>query len=155
MAGNPGEGVSRFTVRRKFVPGTHPEVNNAPQHQNFVATSPEVNTAYNAQANPSIYPEVYDNRAQPRTASVISPEVNTAAHAQDNSSVYPEVNPINHPEIYDRDQGGMEGNGNERFTAKEQSLIIHRIDRRLVAILGVLYAVSVLDKINISFALFT
>ena len=39
------------------------------------------------------------------------------------------------------------------FTEKEQRSIIHRIDRRLVVTVGVLYCVSLMDRTNLSAAI--
>ena len=36
------------------------------------------------------------------------------------------------------------------FTLKEQRRIIHRIDRRLVVMLGLIYCVSLIDRTNLS-----
>ena len=38
------------------------------------------------------------------------------------------------------------------FTPKEQKKIIHRIDRRLVITVGVLYCISLMDRTNLSAA---
>ena len=38
------------------------------------------------------------------------------------------------------------------FTPKQQRSIIHRIDRRLVTTLGVLYCASLMDRTNLSVA---
>jgi hypothetical protein len=37
----------------------------------------------------------------------------------------------------------------EGFTLKEQRKIIHRVDRRLVTWLGVLYSIALIDRINL------
>jgi hypothetical protein len=39
-----------------------------------------------------------------------------------------------------------------RFTPEEQRKIIHRVDRRLVSILGLLYMASLMDRTNLSAA---
>lgn len=39
-----------------------------------------------------------------------------------------------------------------RFTPQEQRKIIHRIDRRLVTVLGLLYMASLMDRTNLSAA---
>lgn len=39
-----------------------------------------------------------------------------------------------------------------RFTPTEQRKIIHRIDRRLVSVLGLLYMASLMDRTNLSAA---
>ena len=38
------------------------------------------------------------------------------------------------------------------FTATEQRKIIHRVDRRLVVTVGVLYCISLMDRTNLSAA---
>ena len=38
------------------------------------------------------------------------------------------------------------------FTEREQKKIIHRIDRRLVVTVGVLYCISLMDRTNLSAA---
>lgn len=38
------------------------------------------------------------------------------------------------------------------FTEREQKKIIHRIDRRLVVTVGILYCVSLMDRTNLSAA---
>jgi hypothetical protein len=38
------------------------------------------------------------------------------------------------------------------FTLKEQRKIVHRIDRRLVVTVGVLYCISLMDRTNLSSA---
>lgn len=38
------------------------------------------------------------------------------------------------------------------FTLKEQRKIVHRIDRRLVVTVGVLYCISLMDRTNLSAA---
>ncbi|KAI0400363.1 major facilitator superfamily domain-containing protein [Xylaria palmicola] len=47
------------------------------------------------------------------------------------------------PSVYDE---------TEEFTEREARKIIHRIDRRLLVTIGVLYCVSLIDRANISFA---
>lgn len=37
-----------------------------------------------------------------------------------------------------------------RFTHAEQRKIIHRIDRRLVVTLGIMYSISLMDRANVS-----
>lgn len=39
-----------------------------------------------------------------------------------------------------------------RFTPAEQRKIIHRVDRRLVSVLGLLYMASLMDRTNLSAA---
>jgi len=39
-----------------------------------------------------------------------------------------------------------------RFTEQEQRKIIHRVDRRLVSVLGLLYMASLMDRTNLSAA---
>jgi len=47
----------------------------------------------------------------------------------------------------------MSCNGNEcEFSEREQRKIIHRIDRRLVVTVGVLYCVSLMDRTNLGAA---
>lgn len=41
----------------------------------------------------------------------------------------------------------------EAFTPKEQKKIIHKIDRRLVITLGLLYSVSLMDRLNLGVAM--
>jgi hypothetical protein len=49
--------------------------------------------------------------------------------------------------------GSQDGSGYEcEFSPKEQKKIIHRIDRRLVVTVGVLYCVSLMDRTNLSAA---
>ncbi len=38
------------------------------------------------------------------------------------------------------------------FTPEEQRKIVHRVDRRLVTLLGLLYCVSLMDRTNLSAA---
>lgn len=38
------------------------------------------------------------------------------------------------------------------FTPEEQKKIIHRIDRRLVTVVGVMYCISLMDRTNLSAA---
>ena len=47
----------------------------------------------------------------------------------------------------------MSCSGNEcKFSEREQRKIIHRIDRRLVVTVGVLYCVSLMDRTNLGAA---
>lgn len=49
--------------------------------------------------------------------------------------------------------GSQDGSGYEcEFTEREQRKIIHRIDRRLVVTVGVLYCISLMDRTNLSAA---
>lgn len=38
----------------------------------------------------------------------------------------------------------------EEYTLKEQRMIIHKVDRRLLTVLGLMQAVSFLDRANMS-----
>jgi hypothetical protein len=48
--------------------------------------------------------------------------------------------------------GSSEGEYECEFTLKEQRKIVHRIDRRLVVTVGVLYCISLMDRTNLSSA---
>ena len=49
--------------------------------------------------------------------------------------------------------GSQDGSGYEcEFSEREQRKIIHRIDRRLVVTVGVLYCISLMDRTNLSAA---
>jgi hypothetical protein len=49
--------------------------------------------------------------------------------------------------------GSQDGSGYEcEFSLREQKKIIHRIDRRLVVTVGVLYCISLMDRTNLSAA---
>jgi MFS family permease len=49
--------------------------------------------------------------------------------------------------------GSQDGSGYEcEFSPREQKKIIHRIDRRLVVTVGVLYCISLMDRTNLSAA---
>lgn len=49
--------------------------------------------------------------------------------------------------------GSQDGSGYEcEFSEREQKKIIHRIDRRLVVTVGVLYCISLMDRTNLSAA---
>jgi hypothetical protein len=43
-------------------------------------------------------------------------------------------------------------NYDEEFTYKEQRKIVHKIDRRLITALGLLFAVSLMDRTNLGTA---
>lgn len=48
--------------------------------------------------------------------------------------------------------GSKEGSIVSEFTPAEQRKIIHRVDRRLVVTVGVLYCISLMDRTNLSAA---
>jgi len=48
--------------------------------------------------------------------------------------------------------GSSQGDYECEFTPTEQRKIIHRIDRRLVVTVGVLYCISLMDRTNLSAA---
>lgn len=48
--------------------------------------------------------------------------------------------------------GSSDGEYESEFTPAEQKAIIHRIDRRLVVTVGVLYCISLMDRTNLSSA---
>jgi hypothetical protein len=48
--------------------------------------------------------------------------------------------------------GSSDGEYDSEFTPKEQRAIIHRIDRRLVITVGVLYCISLMDRTNLASA---
>ena len=48
--------------------------------------------------------------------------------------------------------GSSTGELESEFTHKEQRAIIHRVDRRLVVTVGVLYCISLMDRTNLSAA---
>lgn len=57
---------------------------------------------------------------------------------------------VSHNEDID---GSQDGSGYEcEFSEREQKKIIHRIDRRLVVTVGVLYCISLMDRTNLSSA---
>lgn len=49
-------------------------------------------------------------------------------------------------------KSSYDGDYESEFTEEEQKKIIHRIDRRLVVTVGVLYCISLMDRSNISAA---
>lgn len=49
-------------------------------------------------------------------------------------------------------KGSASGEYECEFTPEEQRKIIHRIDRRLVVTVGVLYCISLMDRTNLSAA---
>lgn len=54
---------------------------------------------------------------------------------------------------HNEDVGSQDGSGYEcEFSEREQKKIIHRIDRRLVVTVGVLYCISLMDRTNLSAA---
>jgi hypothetical protein len=48
--------------------------------------------------------------------------------------------------------GSSDGEFESEFTPQEQKAIIHRVDRRLVVTVGVLYCISLMDRTNLSAA---
>lgn len=48
--------------------------------------------------------------------------------------------------------GSSDSDYDSEFTPQEQKAIIHRIDRRLVVTVGVLYCISLMDRTNLSAA---
>lgn len=49
-------------------------------------------------------------------------------------------------------EDSYDGDSTSEFTPTEQKKIIHRIDRRLVVTVGVLYCISLMDRTNLSAA---
>jgi small-conductance mechanosensitive channel len=65
-----------------------------------------------------------------------------------NEALDPEKRQVSLKENID---GSQDGSGYE-FSPREQKKIIHRIDRRLVVTVGVLYCISLMDRTNLSAA---
>jgi hypothetical protein len=67
-----------------------------------------------------------------------------------NEALDPEKRQVSLKENIDSSQ---DGSGYEcEFSPREQKKIIHRIDRRLVVTVGVLYCISLMDRTNLSAA---
>jgi hypothetical protein len=67
-----------------------------------------------------------------------------------NETLDPEKRQVSLKENID---GSQDGSGYEcEFSPREQKKIIHRIDRRLVVTVGVLYCISLMDRTNLSAA---
>jgi hypothetical protein len=67
-----------------------------------------------------------------------------------NDALDPEKRQVSLKENVD---GSQDGSGYEcEFSPQEQKKIIHRIDRRLVVTVGVLYCISLMDRTNLSAA---
>lgn len=52
-------------------------------------------------------------------------------------------------EAHSPTKGASEGDYECEFTPSEQKKIIHRIDRRLVVTVGILYCISLMDRTNL------
>lgn len=60
------------------------------------------------------------------------------------------VSHLEHGHTSDDEKKSLEDDPLTYFTPEEQKKIIHRLDRRLVVVVGVMYCVSLMDRTNLS-----
>lgn len=60
------------------------------------------------------------------------------------------VSHLEHGQQSDDEKKSLEDDPLTYFTPEEQKKIIHRLDRRLVTVVGVMYCVSLMDRTNLS-----
>jgi hypothetical protein len=70
--------------------------------------------------------------------------------AADQDSKAQHVSHLEHGHTSDDEKRSLEDDPLTYFTPEEQAKIIHRLDRRLVVVVGVMYCVSLMDRTNLS-----
>ena len=61
-----------------------------------------------------------------------------------------QISHLEHGHTSDDEKKSLEDDPLTYFTPEEQKKIIHRLDRRLVVVVGVMYCVSLMDRTNLS-----
>lgn len=61
-----------------------------------------------------------------------------------------QISHLEHGRASDDEKKSLEDDPLTYFTPEEQKKIIHRLDRRLVVVVGVMYCVSLMDRTNLS-----
>jgi len=61
-----------------------------------------------------------------------------------------QISHLEHGQHSDDEKRSLEDDPLTYFTPEEQKKIIHRLDRRLVVVVGVMYCVSLMDRTNLS-----
>ena len=74
----------------------------------------------------------------------------STALTQDHDSKDHQISHLEHGHTSDDEKKSLEDDPLTYFTPEEQKKIIHRLDRRLVVVVGVMYCVSLMDRTNLS-----
>lgn len=70
--------------------------------------------------------------------------------AADQDNKVQHISHLEHGHNSDDEKKSLEDDPLTYFTPEEQKKIIHRLDRRLVVVVGVMYCVSLMDRTNLS-----
>lgn len=70
--------------------------------------------------------------------------------AADQDNKVQNISHLEHGQQSDDEKKSLEEDPLTYFTPAEQKKIIHRLDRRLVVVVGVMYCVSLMDRSNLS-----
>jgi hypothetical protein len=74
----------------------------------------------------------------------------STALTQDHDTKDHQISHLEHGHTSDDEKKSLEDDPLTYFTPEEQKKIIHRLDRRLVVVVGVMYCVSLMDRTNLS-----
>lgn len=70
--------------------------------------------------------------------------------AADQDNKFQHISHLENAQHSDDERKSLEDDPLTYFTPEEQKKIIHRLDRRLVTVVGVMYCVSLMDRTNLS-----
>lgn len=82
------------------------------------------------------------------TMATTNPSNTVHEHHQDTKDH--QISHLEHGHASDDEKKSLEDDPLTYFTPEEQRKIIHRLDRRLVVVVGVMYCVSLMDRTNLS-----
>jgi sugar phosphate permease len=74
----------------------------------------------------------------------------TTLHEHHQDTKDHQISHLEHGHASDDEKKSLEDDPLTYFTPEEQKKIIHRLDRRLVVVVGVMYCVSLMDRTNLS-----